>query len=98
MMSEEKNKVQFINCSATADIMILVEKLLNRLACESPEDSFIKLDILKTKAGFYALNCSVTSHGGIFLGHSTNESIVFALEGIEISLRRQLREWKFKKY
>lgn len=95
-MNDWESRIQYIGFEPSEKVKRYTQELADRLLWQSPSDSSLKIEFVKTK-GLFKVHCRVSSSVGLFIADGTSEFSLSALKLLERSMYRQLSHWKVKR-
>lgn len=90
---EDNNKkytIQYFNFEATEEFKKYCKKYIKDILWRSPIDSKVKLKVVKTNGGLYAVSCELKSTFGLLLYHESSENKYMAFNQVLSKLKQHL--------
>ncbi len=91
MIENNKNcTIQYLNFKASDKLKKYCKKIIEDILRRSPSDSKIKLKVVKTNGGLYAVYSELRSTLGLLLHQESNDNKYTALNHVFSKLKQQL--------
>lgn len=88
---------EFLGFSPDEQIKNFVSSTADQLYFSAPSDSALKLVVERSKNAIRA-SCRIASQAGVFVADAMSDSPVRAVRQIESKIRRQLDDWKKRRF